>query len=89
MSICDGKQNGYREQRVWDAESGACVQVGARSSAAGTENSSAPSPVEERSSPGTIQRTTQAKYPHDFFISHTSSVREEGRWRVAGDGEGK
>jgi WD40 repeat protein len=67
---------GYREQRVWDAESGACLQVGARSSAGiGT------------AAPGTIQRTTQAKDPNDFFISYTSSVREEGRWRVTVNGQ--
>jgi WD40 repeat protein len=67
---------GYREQRVWDAESGACLQVGARSSAGiGT------------AAPGTIQRTTQPKDPNDFFISYTSSVREEGRWRVTVNGQ--
>jgi WD40 repeat protein len=68
--------NGYREQRVWDAESGACLQVGVRSSAGiGT------------TAPGTIQRTTQAKDPHDSFIGYTSSVREEGRWRVTVKGQ--
>jgi len=67
---------GYREQRVWDAESGACVQVGARSSA-GTGTTA----------PGTIQRTTQAKDPHDSFIGYTSSVWEEGRWRVTIKGQ--
>jgi hypothetical protein len=31
---------------------------------------------------GVLLEPSNAKYPHDFFISHTSSVRKERRWRV-------
>ena len=75
---------GYREQRVWDAESGACMEVGTRSR---TKNNSGPLPVAEKTDPGAIQRNKQANDPHDFFISYTSSTREEGRWRVTVEGQ--